>query len=172
MISVGDTIWYLSQTEGLFCSYNGHIKYFRKEDPTLPKILNDIFIDGMGNIILGSNNGEIIIASYQRTGLKIKHRLQTGNEIVGNTVKFLVVDHTQHLYIGTNLGLNRIDLHKLYNNNQLVVNFYDNEIGYYDPRERSRSATNEIISGLGQIIIFKIDSRKLDGQSGEIHRLN
>ena len=132
MFSKGDTIWYISQTEGVFCSIKGHIDFFRKQDPTLPRNISDICFDDFGNVILGSNTGEVIIAAYQKNKLKIKYRIQAGKEVVGNTIKFLVVDNTNHLFVGTNLGLNRIDLNSLYLKNKVITNFYDTETGYYD----------------------------------------
>src|SRR5208337_93393 len=92
MISTGDTIWYISQTEGLFRSYRGQIDYFRKKDSSLPRIINDVCFDNRGNIIIGSNTSEVIIGRYQGNGLTIRIRLQPGKEIIGNTVKFLTVD--------------------------------------------------------------------------------
>ena len=132
MISSGDTIWYISQTEGLFRTCNGKIDYFRKQNPSLPRIINDICFDQQGNVIIGSNTGEVIISRYEKNTLKLLHRLQSGTDITGNTIKFLVVDKTNHLFVGTDLGLNRINLTKLYSENMVISNFYNSEVGYYD----------------------------------------
>ena len=132
MISKGDTIWYISETEGVFCSIKGHIDFFRKQEPKLPRNINDLCFDELGNVILGSNTGEVIIAHYQKNKLKIKYRIQAGKEVIGNTIKFLVADKTNHLFVGTNLGLNCIDLNALYLENKVVTNFFDTETGYYD----------------------------------------
>jgi two-component sensor histidine kinase len=132
MISCEDTIWYISQTEGLFRTCHGKIDYFRKDNPSIPHVINDICFDQHGNVIIGSNTGEVIIMSYKENSLKILHRFQSGTTIIGNTIKFLVVDKTNHLFIGSDLGLNRINLTKLYSENQVVSNFYGSEVGYYD----------------------------------------
>jgi ligand-binding sensor domain-containing protein len=132
MISTGDTIWYASRTEGLFRSCNGTIDYFRKKDPSIPRIINDICFDGEGNVVIGSNSGEVFIVCYQNRELKVKHRVQIGKINIENSVKFLVVDNTYHLFVGTNHGLNRIDLKSLYQKNIVITNFYNSEVGYYD----------------------------------------
>jgi hypothetical protein len=132
MISSGDTIWYASRTEGLFRSCNGKIDYFRKKDSSLPRIINDICFDREGNVVVGSNSGEILIVRYQNKKLKVKYRIKMGKEIIGNTVEFLVVDNTYHLFVGTNMGLNRIDLKSLYQKNTIITNFYNSDVGYYD----------------------------------------
>ncbi|MGA3012441.1 MAG: histidine kinase [Bacteroidales bacterium] len=163
MISTGDIIWYISQTEGLFRSYRGHIDYLRKNDSSLPRIINDICFDGRGNIIIGSNTGEIIIARYQENGLKIRYRLQPGKEIIGNTVKFLIVDKANHLFIGTNLGLNRIDLNTLNHENRVKSNFYDNEVGYYDYSGKVAGCDREGNIWVGtDSHLLKIDTKLLD----------
>lgn len=163
MISCGDTIWYISQTEGLFRSLKGRIDYFRKQDPLLPRIINDICFDGNGNIIVGSNTGGVIIARYENNKLKIKHRLQSGKEIIGNTVNFLVVDNIHNLFVGTNLGLNRINLNALYSENQIISNFYDGEVGYYDHSGKvaERDEQGNIWVGTDSHLL-KIDTKLLD----------
>ena len=163
MISSGDTIWYISQTDGLFRSFKEHIDYFHYQDPSLPRIINDICFDGKGNVIIGSNTGEVIVVRYEDNGLKIKHRLLPGKEIIGNTVKFLVVDRTHYLFVGTNLGLNRIDLRELYLGHRVISNFYDSEVGYYD-----HSGKVAECDGQGNIWVgtdnhlLKIDTRLLN----------
>ncbi len=132
IISNGDTIWYISMTEGLFRTFRGRIDYFRKNNPAIPRILNDICLDGSGNVIVGSNTGEVLITQYKEDSLHIRYRLEPDKDIIGNTVRFLVVDKEGHLFIGTNLGLNRIDLKKLYRSEETVTNFYSTETGYFD----------------------------------------
>ena len=132
MISSGDTIWYGSKINGLFRSLHSKFECFNKTDSTLPRIVNDICFDFKGNVIVGSNSGEVLIVRYENNSLKFKYRLQPGRDIIGNSVKYVVVDYSQHLFIGTNLGLNRIDLQSLYEKNIVINNFYNSDVGYYD----------------------------------------
>lgn len=133
IISTGDAVWYSSKSEGLFMTSKGKLFQFSKTDHSLPLIINDICFDRLGNVVVGSNSGEVLIVNYSANkGLVVKHRLQPGKDIKGNTVKFIITDNTQHLFIGTNLGLNRIDLKALYQDNNVISNFFNGETGYFD----------------------------------------
>lgn len=133
IISSADAVWFASKSEGLFMRSKGMLFQFSKINPSLPLIINDICFDHKGNTVIGSNTGDVLIVNYDaRKGLEIKHRLIPGKHIRGNTVKFIIADHTNHLFIGTNLGLNRLNLKALYQENKVIVNFFDRETGYSD----------------------------------------
>ena len=167
VISSGDTIWYISHSEGLFRTCNGKIDYFRRQDSSIPKILNDICFDRQGNVIIGSNIGEVIITSYRENSLKILYRLQSGTAIMGNTIKFLVVDKKNHLFVGTDLGLTRINLTKLYSENKLVSNYYDNELGYYDYSGKVAECDKDGNIWIGtDSHLIKVDTKLLEQLSG------
>ena len=172
LISSGDTIWYCSSTEGLFRSIHGKFHNFRKTDSTLSKAINDICFDGGGNVILGNNSGEVLIVRYESNLLRVKYRLQPGKDIIGNTVKFLLVDKTQHLFVGTNLGLNRIDLKSLYKSNKLLTNFYTSDVGYYD--HTGKTATMDIDGNIWvgtDNHLMKIDTKLLNKFSSTIPKI-
>jgi ligand-binding sensor domain-containing protein/two-component sensor histidine kinase len=130
MVSQGDTIWYISQTEGVFFSIDDQFTQLSEIDSTIPVKINDLCFDSKGNLIMGSNTGEILI--IKQDSIFVTKRLIPGKDLVGNTIRFIVVDHSNHLYIGTNLGLNRIDLNALYAENIVVSNFYNDQTGYSD----------------------------------------
>lgn len=133
IISSDDAVWFSSKSEGLFMRSKGKLFQFSKIDQSLPLIINDICFDGQGNVVVGSNSGEVLIVNYSANkGLVVKHRLLPGKDIKGNTVKFIIADHRQHLFIGTNLGLNRIDLKALYQDKKVISNFFNGETGYFD----------------------------------------
>jgi ligand-binding sensor domain-containing protein len=172
MISSGDTIWYISQTEGLFRTCRGKIDYFRKDNPSIPHIINDICFDQHGNIIIGSNTGEVIITSYRENSLKIIHRLHSGTTIIGNTIKFLVVDKTNHLFIGTDLGLNRINLTKLYSDGKVISNFYCSEVGYYDHSGKVAECDKDGNIWIGtDNHLLKIDTKLLEQLSSGLQKV-
>ena len=172
LISSGDTIWYCSKTEGLFRSYHGKFDYFRKTNPTLPRIINDLCFDGEGNIVVGSNSGEVLIVRYENNGLKVKYRFQPGVDIIGTTVKFIVVDHTHQLFIGTNLGLNRIDLKSLYKSHKLLTNFYNSDVGYFDYTGKTAVVDQDGNIWVGtDTHLLKIDPELLDKLSSIIPQI-
>ncbi|MEI6456494.1 MAG: histidine kinase [bacterium] len=132
LIAQGDTIWYSSKSEGLMCSIHGKLIRLIRIDTSLARIINDFCFDNCGNIIIGDNSGKIQIARYGSDGFRIRHELHPGKDLVGNSVRFVVVDGHNNLFAGTNLGLNRVDLVALYEKDTLIANFYNGEVGYYD----------------------------------------
>jgi hypothetical protein len=172
LISSGDTIWYCSRDRGLFVSLHGKFDYLLKADSTSPRMINDICFDREGNAIAGSNSGEVLIVRYEKNGLKLKNRLLPGKDIVGNTVKYLVVDKTQHLFVGTNLGLNRIDLKSLYKSNKLLTNFYTSDVGYYDHTGKTATMDRNGNIWVGtDSHLMKIDTKLLNNFSSTIPQI-
>jgi hypothetical protein len=163
LISSGDTIWYSSKSEGLLCSIRGKLTMLIRIDTNLARIINDICFDNSGNIIIGDNSGKIQIARYGSDGFRIRHELYPGKDLVGNSVRFVVVDGRNHLFAGTNLGLNRVDLNALYEKDTLIANFYNAEVGYYDCTGKV-----SVVDGKGNVWIgtdqhlMRINSRVLD----------
>ena len=172
MIASGDTIWYGSRKGGLFWSYHSRFVSFNKSDSTLPGSINDICFDNRGNVIVGSNSGDVLVVRYEKNKMSVKYRLQAGKDFIGNTVKFVAVDNTLHLFIGTNLGLNRIDLQSLYQNNKVIRNFYNADVGYFD-----KSGKKAVVDLDGNIWVgtdshlMKIDTKILNRLTPEIPQI-
>lgn len=152
-----DTMWYISRYDGLFRSIYGRFEnlnltqldfvpphsagvYYDK--PELPKNLRDMCFDESGNLYLGTDAGDVWILGYNSRGVFVKKILHGGTDIVGNAVKFLVFDKQNHLWVGTNLGLNKLTLpakgtkyhSQVHGNtpNSITNQFYDRQTGYFD----------------------------------------
>ena len=132
MASRGNEIWCGSRSEGLFRIVDGQIDAFNTQEPSLPKIITEICFDHQGNVIAGGINGEIIIAKTEGRKLTILHRISSAQGLTGSSIQWMVVDRDNMLYAGTNKGLNRIDLNRLYHDRILHINFYDQDEGYFD----------------------------------------
>lgn len=133
IISKNGEIWVGSKTEGLFRIFRGHIDAFNSQDSTLPKIINALCFDNNGNIIVGSNDGKVLIVHLGNQGkLQMLSKITSTDGFVGNVVRWLIVDKSNYLYAGTNLGLNRIDLNLLYKSKRICINFLDKYQGYFD----------------------------------------
>ncbi|MEI6173099.1 MAG: histidine kinase [Bacteroidota bacterium] len=132
MAGRGNEIWCGSRSEGLFRMIDGQVDAFNTQDSSLPKIITEICFDQQGNVIAGGINGEIIIAKTEGRKLTILHRISSVQGLTGSTIQWMLVDHDNMLYAGTNQGLNRIDLNRLYHDRVLHINFYDQDEGYYD----------------------------------------
>jgi len=130
MIVRGNEVWCASRFSGINLTENGKSYAFCKQDSTLPKSFNDICFDGPLNIIAGANNGEIIIARVDGERLKILFRLGAKDGILGRSIRWLVTDKHRNLFIGTNMGLNLINLNELDSAGKARVRFYSKEAGF------------------------------------------
>ena len=132
MISRGNEIWSVSRIGGLYLTLNGKNYAFCKTDSSLPQSMNDICIDGEQNIITGTNDGEVLISRMEGEKLKVLYRLSGKDGIVGNSIRWVQTDKKRQLYVGSNQGLNIIDLNTLFENGKANVRFFSRETGYFD----------------------------------------
>ena len=130
MIVRGNEIWCASRFSGINLTENGRNYAFCKQDSTLPLSINDICFDGPLNIIAGANNGEIIIARVDGERLNVLSRLGTKDGILGKSIRWLVTDKHRNLFIGTNVGLNLINLNELDSTGKASLRFYSKETGF------------------------------------------
>ena len=126
----GNRCWYTSWVSGLWMSHGMHLVNFNKADSTISNDLNDVCFDKKEHVIFGSNTGEICIATYEDSKLKINYRINSDNGLQGNSVSWLLADQNGKLWAGTNKGLNCIDLDLLYRTGKYVIRFMDEEDGY------------------------------------------
>ena len=132
MISRGDEIWCASRMGGLYLTRNGRNYAFSKTIPGLPKDINDICFDGRKNIIAGANNGDLLICRLDGANLRVLYCLNAKDGIVGRSIRWVQTDHNRNLYVGSNAGLNVVDLDHLYATGRAEVRFFSRETGYSD----------------------------------------
>ncbi len=130
IIRKGNRHWIASGTTGLWIIEGVNAKNISKNDSTISNSLNDICFDNLGNVIFGSNTGEIYVATLSNDSLKISHRINNSNGLHGNSIFWLATDKKNHLWAGTNLGLHCIQLDSLYSSNKNIIRFFDEEEGY------------------------------------------
>ena len=130
VVSHGNRSWYTSWASGMWMSHGMNLVNFNKSDSTISNDLNDVCFDKQDHVIFGSNTGEICIATYENSKLKIIYRINSDNGIQGNTISWLLADRNGKLWAGTNKGLNCIDLEQLYRSGKYVIRFMDEEDGY------------------------------------------
>jgi len=133
MYSRGNEIWSASKVGGLFLTFGRKNYAFCKADSTLPRSFNDLCFDGEHNVIAGANNGEVFVFRWDGEKLNLLHRLNRKNGIVGNSIRWVKTDGQSNLFIGTNEGLNLVDLKELYAGGKARVRFFSKESGYVDP---------------------------------------
>ncbi len=132
----GDTIWYYSAYEGLMRSVDGSFERLKDKEHDLPEIIRDFCFDRKYNLYLGTNGGDLWILSYNASGVHVKDIIKGGdyNErpehytpltLIGNSIRFVEADRDGNIWVGTNMGLNRLTP-------QGTTCFYTTSEGYHD----------------------------------------
>ena len=129
-IQRNDEIWFSSWAKGLFLAKNKKYTWFNDSLHSLPSGINDICFDKSGHIITGSNTGMVHILSYKQNHLKVEHVIDKNSGLIGNSVQWLLADSLNNLWVGTNTGLNRINLNRLFKDSKIEINIYNETEGY------------------------------------------
>jgi len=161
LLKDGNRIWYTTDFSGLWMSEGTKLTHLNDSDSTIKKSLNDICIDYKGRLIFGSNDGEVCIARYKDRKLTIEQRLSAVNGLLGNSVSWLI-SQNNHLWIGTNRGLNYVDLDRLYRNDFGAIRVFDAEEGYTAEASKEAVMDRQGILWVGsEGNLLRIDTRKL-----------
>jgi ligand-binding sensor domain-containing protein len=146
IVKQNDFTWYTSATSGLWMSRGLSLIHFNTLDSTISNNLNDICIDSHNHLIFGSNTGEIYIGTYDGKKLEIDYQLNGDDGLHGNSIKWLLADSSDHLWVGTNEGLSCLDLNELYSKDTCQIRFLDKESGYL-----GQTSTRSVMDSLGNL---------------------
>lgn len=141
-------IWFTSWSKGLWLWDENELINVNKYDSAISTNLNDVCFDVEGNVIVGSNDGTIYIGRYHDEELTIKYTINSDNGLMGNTVFWLLADKENRLWVGTNLGLNYIDLNLLYSSSTIENCFINKEEGY-----NGQSSNKAVVDSAGNLFI-------------------
>ncbi|MBP6976991.1 MAG: histidine kinase [Bacteroidales bacterium] len=132
MLRKGEQIWYGATISGLHVRDHGRFFSFNQTDTTLPKVINELKMDQLGNILAGGANGEILVCDFKNDTFKLHYRIKPLEELTGNTILWMQCDQENFLWAGTNTGIHVIDLNTLYSTGELKMRLLDEEEGYTD----------------------------------------
>ena len=127
---MGTTQWYVSETDGLWKSQGMHLERVFDTDSLLSSDLNVICLDHKNRLIIGSNSGEVFFAGNEKDTFRILKTLSKEDGILGNSISWLFVCDSNKLWIGTNLGINILNLDSLYYNGKAIIQNMNHEEGY------------------------------------------
>lgn len=105
-------IWFLSWSQGLFLFKDDVFYWLNENTADLDNHIIDIAFDKNNNIYIAQNNGELLVAQYSNDSLIVKHKLSCGSGIKGNVLKWLACNQHNQLFLGTDYGLNYINLNQ------------------------------------------------------------
>lgn len=131
-ISSNNLTWFSSSDYGIF-TYSGN-KFFssKKSGGISTSAINSICIDNYGNLIAGGNNGIIYIKEFKNDSLISKYEFCAKNGLLGTSVRWLNCTYDNRLIVGTNAGLNIVDLEKIYSSGILDIKVINAKHGFVD----------------------------------------
>lgn len=125
-------LWLTSWSSGLFAGSDSNFVNYNSSNSPISNSLNSLCFDNKGNLIIGSNNGVVYFANPTEDSLNIYKIINESDGLLGNSITWMETDKHNFLWVGTNLGLNRIDLNRL-GSDHLKIQHYDKSEGYIDP---------------------------------------
>ncbi|RLD55115.1 MAG: hypothetical protein DRJ05_13470, partial [Bacteroidetes bacterium] len=128
-----DEVWMTSWSGGLYRGKDTLFINYNQSNTPINNALNDLCFDNNGNLVIGANNGEVYICKPQKDSLNVLYTIDSRDGILGNSIIWLKVDRYDHLWIGTNTGLNQLDLKQLYKNDSLQMFNFDEKEAYLAP---------------------------------------
>jgi ligand-binding sensor domain-containing protein/serine phosphatase RsbU (regulator of sigma subunit) len=118
-------MWIGTRYNGLFYLQDKVIKEFRSFDSK--DEVSSLALDALGDMWIGTRNNGVL--RYDGTTLT---RLTEKDGLASNLIYVLHSDTQRHLWIGTNLGLDKIDLNAFKYENRLVIRHYGSDEGLVD----------------------------------------
>ncbi len=167
LIHNGEEIWLASLSNGLYCAKDTVYTNYNESNSEIDNALNYLCLDNYGHLILGANNGNIYFTDITNNTLKILNIVGPAEGISGNSVNWLQVDRKNQLWIGTNTGLNRLDLDSLYSTNTIQLFHYDEEEGYIN-----QTGNIAILDHNGDVLVGTEGSLLRIKSSGEINKVH
>jgi ligand-binding sensor domain-containing protein len=156
------SLWYSSWTSGLWRSEGLRLVNLNKSDSTINKNIADLCFDRLGHLIFASRKGDVSIAKITGENLETLWRIMGTDGLLGNTVNWLQVSPDNHLWVGTNLGLNCINLNKLYDTGKTEIRIFDKEEGYTGQGSASSAIDSKgILFVAGENSLIRVNTARL-----------
>lgn len=118
--STKNTAWFLDNDHDIY-SYKSFQFNFLNQDSSEYHTINDFCFDNSGNIILGGNGGTVYIFGQNENRFTVKHKISKQNGLSGTNIRWVNCAADNHLYIGTNSGVNIINLNQLYTTGEIEI---------------------------------------------------
>ncbi len=155
-----NTLWFVSYNRGLFVLKDKRFNWLNTHNKDLGHEIKDLAFGPDGKLYIGQNNGELLIAEYHKDSLEIKQKLSCNEQIHGHSIKWVVCNKHNQLFVGTDEGLNYIDLNKN-QPSQWEFQLYNEKEGY-----NAFASGNAVEDSLGNIWVdtkkgvLKIDAQR------------
>ena len=132
IISANNLIWFSSSDHGLYVLKDNKFISSYNQKLLNTSEFNDICVDHYNNIIAAGNNGSIYIVELKNDTIISKFNICAKSGIKGTTIRWLYPTNDNKLLIGTNAGINVLDLKSLYNSGIIDLQYINKNIGLTD----------------------------------------
>ncbi len=123
--SIRNIMWVGTRNHGVYSIQNHLTKPFEKLNPN--EEVSSLTQDSQGNIWFGTRNNGL----FRFDGTDVI-RISENDGLASNLIYILHNDRMNNLWIGTNLGLDKLDLKSIAENNRIVVRHYGSDEGLLD----------------------------------------
>ncbi len=120
-----NVMWIGTRNNGIFTMQNGKVLQFDLLDSKLEA--SSLAMDYYGNIWIGTRSN----GAFRYDGTNIT-RLSERDGLASNLIYVLYADKLNNLWVGTNLGLDRVDLKTLKSEGKPVIRHYGSDEGLVD----------------------------------------
>ncbi|MEI6574645.1 MAG: two-component regulator propeller domain-containing protein [Bacteroidota bacterium] len=142
----GNEIWLGSENDGVFKQTGLDVVNYKLGPNGVHQSISCIAFDNRNHIIVGTKSGNVCLCEIKADSLVVKQCFTSYDGLIGNSISYIIYDKSRYLWVGTNTGLNRIDLSLMLLSDKLNVINFDAEEGY-----TTFSARNAVIDKAGNL---------------------
>jgi ligand-binding sensor domain-containing protein len=136
-------LWLACRNNGIYLVQKEKVRNFNPENIDIKNSIVSLAVNQKGHLIAGSGNGHIQILEYSNDRLNILHNISPEESLTGKSIVWMEADSHGYLWVGTNTGVNCIDLNKFYADSSLDIRYFDKEDGYNEPAAVVSHVDNE-----------------------------
>lgn len=124
-----DNIWFSTLDHGIYVkTKKGFISSYKTK--SLDNIFfNDLCVDKYGNTLAAGNNGKIYFLEVLKDSIISKYEISSKDGLQGTSIRWIHCINNQ-LFIGTNAGLDVLNLESFYNSTIIDLEYNNKDQGY------------------------------------------
>jgi ligand-binding sensor domain-containing protein len=167
-----NVFWIYNNTEGVLKYENAKITRFEYLKGKVDLSFTSVTSDKKENLLVSTNSGKVYFFRTNNDSLNLTGTISEKDGIIGNDIRWILVDNSNRLWILTNRGLNMADLRTFYANGSCEITFFNDENGF-----NNMKSTKAIMGPDGKIFaisesrLTRFDPDELIASSSKICRL-
>lgn len=123
-----DKIYFFNELCGLCLIDKDSIYRISKNQKAFRRTFRSLCFDSRDKLILGTQSGNIIIASLRGDSLQLEKEINIPEELGGSPITWLCCDSSDNVFVGTNKGMLMFSLNEI-NQVKMTIRLFDKEEG-------------------------------------------